>query len=204
MDTQTINDRDRGDVWYFAYGSNMLPSTMEKRGIELLDAKNVTIPGYFLTFDVFGVPYTEPAMAGISTSSFDSEAPNVHGVLYLLSQRSFKRLVVSEGAGIGYREITVEASVLDLPHRPAYSTEAGRKQQGVTIHAKTLIPRYPFRPNPLPSERYLGSKFSHRPIWPLLLIIVDRGCLLLAQLSGACQMNISNISSLCRLIGKSP
>lgn len=149
---------EQDKIWYLAYGSNMLSSVMTRRGITPSAVENVVVPSHILTFDVFGVPYSEPAMASIvkaprptgvrheqateSNAADSNIPPPVHGVAYLLSRQNYLSLVVSEGAGIAYREVEVDA----------YKIHGGSK-----IVARTLVARYPFRPNAAPSVRYLVS-----------------------------------------------
>lgn len=146
-------DSDDGEVWYFAYGSNMKSSVMALRGINPITTKVVKIPGYILTFDVFGLPYSEPAMASISkfapggnqtTVTSASMPPTVHGVSYLLTLPDLRRLIGSEGGGVAYDEIVVDA----------VSLSQGEPER-MTAH--TLVAKYPWRPNAAPSERYLVS-----------------------------------------------
>lgn len=142
--------QEEGKIWYFAYGSNMRSSVMAGRGITPSAVENAVVPSHTLTFDVFGVPYSEPAMASVailhhekameSNTASTIVLPPVHGVAYLLSHQSYLSLVVSEGAGIAYRETEVDA----------YKIYGGSK-----IVARTLVARYPFRPNAAPSVRYL-------------------------------------------------
>ena len=137
-------------IWYFAYGSNIMQSVMDSRGLTPCAVERVVVPSYILTFDVFGVPYSEPAMASIAKRSVvheevdQPERPAVHGVAYLLSQAQYRELIVSEGAGMAYVEVEVDATVL--------SSEPQR-----VIVTRTLAAKYPFRPNALPSARYLVS-----------------------------------------------
>ncbi|KAK4182317.1 hypothetical protein QBC35DRAFT_510212 [Podospora australis] len=141
-------------AWYFGYGSNMVTSVMRSRGTELLEVKAVCVPGYILTFDVFGLPYAEPAMASIAkyrtpsvSGGPDSEItklgipPDVHGVAYLLSRADIQKLIASEGGGVAYREITISGIPLE-----------GMDE---SISMITLIAKYPRRPNAAPSLRYL-------------------------------------------------
>src|SRR3569833_4454868 len=53
-------------VWFFAYGSNMKSSVMERRGITPLAVQRLCVPSHVRTFDVFGAPFSEPAMASIA------------------------------------------------------------------------------------------------------------------------------------------
>ncbi|THC96839.1 hypothetical protein EYZ11_003663 [Aspergillus tanneri] len=106
-------------LWYFGFGSNLKTSIMRSRGIEVLDVKTVRVPGYILTFDVFGLPYSEPAMASISRYAVDTngdaapDPPTVHGVAYLLSRADLLRLIGTEGGGVAYREIIVKGIPLN-------------------------------------------------------------------------------------------
>lgn len=146
-------------VWYFAFGSNLMSSVISNRGIKPIAELNMHIPTHALTFDVFGVPYSEPAMASIAkltelegknSENNDIKIPAVHGVAYLLTQEEYVRLIISEGAGIAYREIQVEAS-------PLNSQVDDEVDKGIIL-VRTLVARYPFRPNPAPSKRYLVSE----------------------------------------------
>ncbi|KAF9920119.1 hypothetical protein FBU30_010099 [Linnemannia zychae] len=53
-------------IWYLAYGSNMNPETFTKsRGIQPLETQRVCVPGYWLSFDLGGIPFSEPCFASI-------------------------------------------------------------------------------------------------------------------------------------------
>ncbi|KAL3422112.1 gliotoxin biosynthesis protein [Phlyctema vagabunda] len=153
-------DAEPGDsvVWYFAYGSNMLASVMSGRGLNITAAYSAAVPSHMLNFDIFGIPYSEPAMASISARPqyhekcgqqepeqvAEIDVPAVHGVLYRLSRSDWFKLVRSEGAGTAYREIEVEVQLLQ-PVSLSVSVK----------WVRTLVARYPFRPNAAPSKRYL-------------------------------------------------
>ena len=152
------SEDEGGTTWYFAYGSNMRNSVIQKRGLTAIAKINVLIPSYRLSFDVFGVPYSEPAMASITASRVPDhvcDAHPVHGVAILLSKADYVQMLVSEGAGTAYDEIVLEA----IPVQ-------GR--DGIMV--RTLVARYPFRPNfsPRPSRRYMVKfSFSHS-LYPCL------------------------------------
>lgn len=141
---------DDKQVWYFGYGSNTKLNVMNSRGIAVLDAQAVSVPGYMLTFDVFGLPYSEPSMASVAPHETRSaigqpklkEPPPVHGIAYLLSYPDFRRVVGSEGGGVAYREITVTG---------VKCNDATAENLAMT----TLTARYPRRPNAAPSLRYV-------------------------------------------------
>lgn len=134
---------------------------MAKRQITPLQAQAVVVPSYILTFDIFGIPCAEPSFASISAYSHseekeESKIPAVHGMAYLLTKADYRRLVLSEGSGVGYDEIQVEAFPLS------------DKKNGIQVH--TLKAKYPFRPNRAPSLRYMVSTVPHpRPEIPILM-----------------------------------
>ncbi|RDW70937.1 hypothetical protein BP6252_07500 [Coleophoma cylindrospora] len=145
-------------VWYFGYGSNMRASVMASRSITPQNMLVVRVQSHVLTFDVFGFPYTEPSMASIAERSQVhkgttvlchnelTDLPPVHGIAYLISREDYVRLVISEGGGVAYREVELEAEIIhDDPML------AGKKLVVLSLEAK-----YPFRPNATPSMRYLG------------------------------------------------
>ncbi|KAI9860346.1 MAG: hypothetical protein M1830_006232, partial [Pleopsidium flavum] len=144
---------DKTGKWYFAYGSNMKSSVMKGRGITPIDIQCVVVPKYCLTFDIFGIPYSEPSFASVAefvrvpreedSNSAPGEIPPVHGVAYLLSIKDYQRLVVTEGGGVAYDEIAVDARVV------------GEDQTGKVITVHTLKAKYPWRPNGAPSKRYM-------------------------------------------------
>ncbi|KAK8856635.1 membrane dipeptidase GliJ [Apiospora arundinis] len=161
----------KDEVWYFAYGSNMRSSVLEGRGIRPLANRRAVIPSYVLTFDVFGVPYSEPAMASIALRHSAATArctgkeapPPVNGVAYLLSSQDFRTLVLSEGAGVAYTEVQLEAYSADgaVPTASAAAEKHDTHHSqgdaaGVSFPVRTLVARFPLRPNPMPSARYLS------------------------------------------------
>ncbi|KAL4783357.1 hypothetical protein BJX76DRAFT_348666 [Aspergillus varians] len=129
----------------------MKSSVMKSRGIAPLKTEPVVLPSYILCFDIFGIPYAEPAFASIAPIRDEHNDPQresippVHGVAYLLTPDDYRRLVLSEGAGVGYDEIMVDAGVLD---------SAGVVQSEILVH--TLKAKYPWRPNRAASARYMG------------------------------------------------
>ncbi|KAF5562385.1 microsomal dipeptidase precursor [Fusarium napiforme] len=143
---------DSDMVWYFAFGSNMASTTLKRRQLSPRDSRPVFVPSHVLCFDVFGVPYMEPAMAGIRerTPADDAEAtPSVHGMAYLLSREEYHRLIVSEGAGVAYVEMELIARICST----GFTARAATCEE---IPVRTLMARFPFRPEALPSVRYMG------------------------------------------------
>lgn len=186
-------------VWYLAYGSNMKRSVLESRGggISILAARRVQVPGYMLTFDVFGLPYSEPSMASIAkfvlnspASSYERSeiiAPVVHGIAYQLSATDYRRLVGSEGGGVAYDEVKVLAEDL-----------SGGTSEKLTVH--TLVAKYPWRPNAAPSERYVVCQPTSAPKGALA--DVGRACYEMEPRSMICLRSIGHGSSHCRVISQ--
>ncbi|KAK5797224.1 hypothetical protein F5H01DRAFT_358879 [Linnemannia elongata] len=53
-------------IWYLAYGSNMCPTILtDSRKITPLETKQVCVPDYWLSFDLGGIPFSEPCFASI-------------------------------------------------------------------------------------------------------------------------------------------
>lgn len=152
-----------GKKWYFAYGSNMRSSVMQGRGLTILAAEMVKIPSHQLSFDVFGIPYSEPAMASICLAGSQRRPPEqgsnppVHGMAFLLSQADYVRLLVSEGAGTAYEDVELDATSFEA---------VGVVDRTIQVH--TLVARYPFRADfpPRPSARYMVSCLLHTALSP--------------------------------------
>lgn len=97
---------------YFAYGSNLLPSTMENlRGIQPLQATAAVLPGYQLRFDGAASSRWEPSAAFVVPSStrrtqqqsLITDEAMVHGVLYTLTAKDFAKVGWTEGVPFAYR-----------------------------------------------------------------------------------------------------
>ncbi|KAF9144908.1 hypothetical protein BG015_012063 [Linnemannia schmuckeri] len=64
----TLNDTPSSEetIWYLAYGSNMDPRILtDSRKIIPLETKRVRVPDYWLSFDLGGIPFSEPCFASI-------------------------------------------------------------------------------------------------------------------------------------------
>jgi hypothetical protein len=85
---------------YFAYGSNMDPSTMESlRNLRPLSAQAGVLVDYKLLFNMPGMPLLEPSAASIR------KEPGyvVHGVIYELSDADFATVGRTEGVPFAYQ-----------------------------------------------------------------------------------------------------
>lgn len=74
-------DKDEDTVLYLAYGSNLCAATfLGKRGIRPISQVNVTAPTLRLTFDLAGMPYTEPCFANTAIRKIPKPKPPPGGV----------------------------------------------------------------------------------------------------------------------------
>ncbi|HEV7731110.1 MAG TPA: gamma-glutamylcyclotransferase family protein [Candidatus Binatia bacterium] len=124
-------------LWYFAYGSNLCPSTfVERRKLAPLEAHCARLDGHALRFDLPIGP-GERAVANLEA------VPDVYtwGVVYRITPADADRLDVTEGVHRGYyarAHVTV--------HRPSAAD---------TVAAYTLISPHRVAGR-RPSARYLG------------------------------------------------
>ena len=137
--TTSVQDALEPTIWYFAYGSNMRSSVMAKRSLKPLATERFVVPTHELTFDVFGVPYSEPAMASIKIRSTCAKYRHaVHGVAYRLSKTDYTQLVVSEGAGVAYDEIEVNGYLIGSKDKLAARTLVATLAPGKSLAPPTF------------------------------------------------------------------
>lgn len=127
---------------YLAYGSNLSDETfLGKRGIKPLSATNVLVPELRMTFDLPGIPYTEPCFANSAkrdpkghaepTSGHmvkSEKAPLLRehkeynkdkwkkgmvGVVYEVTAADFAHIIATEGGGSSYQDVLVDCHALD-------------------------------------------------------------------------------------------
>lgn len=128
------SDAERGTVLYLAYGSNLSIEKFRKsRGIKPLAQINVQVPTLRLTFDLPGVPYSEPCFANSGKRDPDADRPSfakeksfqlsrqtgneynknkwhkgLVGVVYEVTPEDYAHIIATEGGGAGYQDIMVE------------------------------------------------------------------------------------------------
>lgn len=110
---------------------------------------------YALSFDLLGIPYSEPAMANLMPRDSRHRLP-VHGVACLISQSDFERIVATEGAGVAYVTLCARARTI--------SSEA----QDIDVY--TLVSRKPAARARCPSVRYLVRAPGSCSLLPLTVI----------------------------------
>jgi hypothetical protein len=128
-------------VLYLAYGSNLCNETFRGvRGIRPLSQVNVVVPSLRLTFDLPGIPYSEPCFA--NTARRDPNAPpsadaslqkadyhkdrwhkGLVGVVYEVTLSDYAHIIATEGGGSAYHDILIDCYVLPradtVPATPA-------------------------------------------------------------------------------------
>jgi hypothetical protein len=131
-------------VLYLAYGSNLCNETFRGvRGIVPLSQVNVVVPSLRLTFDLPGIPYTEPCFANSaardpsSHSHSHSRTADYHkdrwhkgmvGCVYEVTLSDYAHIIATEGGGASYEDILVDCYPLpggidvvpDVPTTPAF------------------------------------------------------------------------------------
>lgn len=116
---------DSETVLYLAYGSNL---SIEKfrgaRGIKPLAQINVQVPSLRLTFDLPGIPYSEPCFANSAKRDPASDRPldgamgrrgyrkddwhkGMIGVVYEVSAKDYAHIIATEGGGSTYEDVLV-------------------------------------------------------------------------------------------------
>jgi hypothetical protein len=169
----------KNTVLYLAYGSNLSTETFrDKRGIKPVSQINVLVPELVATFDLPGVPYSEPCFANTryrqpngSTLPHPSEKdellphPLDHhkdrwhkglvGVVYEVTKADYAHIIATEGGGAGYQDVIVDCYTLSGDPKE----EVPLAPKGETFKAHTLFsPPRIIRPDPSyaqPSARYL-------------------------------------------------
>ncbi|KAG8525346.1 uncharacterized protein KY384_008990 [Bacidia gigantensis] len=134
---------------YLAYGSNLFSGTfLGRRGIRPLSAINVVVPELIMTFDLPGIPYSEPCFANTKyrpeipptsgegdekASHSITERPKYHnpewprglvGVVYEVTAADFFHILATEGGGAAYQDVLVDCypllpGIQPVPEHPS-------------------------------------------------------------------------------------
>lgn len=92
-------------------------------------------------------------MASIRTRDHETDsAPPVHGIAYLLSGEEYQRMIISEGAGVAYEDVELQARTVE-------TGSVGDAVAEAEMTVRTLTARFPFRPEAIPSARYMVCTF---------------------------------------------
>ena len=138
-------------VLYLGYGSNLAAETfLGKRGIRPLSQINIVAPSITLTFDLPGLPYSEPCFANSRyrddpSSGKPAPRPPYHknawkkglvGVVYEVTKEDYAHIIATEGGGSGYHDVLVDCYVLDSdPDKEVPSEPTGTPFRAHTLYA---------------------------------------------------------------------
>lgn len=162
-------------VLYLGYGSNLSAETFRgKRNIKPISQVNVVVPALSLTFDLPGIPYSEPCFGNVRYRDSAAVEPaagvfttedyhknrwqkGLVGVVYEVTKEDYIHIIATEGGGSGYQDVLVDCFPLsgdpmeDVPVQPT-----GQSFKAHTLFAsekdKTTRPDQSYAQ---PSPRYL-------------------------------------------------
>ena len=105
---------DSHSIWYFGYGSNLNNTTfLDRRGIRPLKQIRLCVPAWRLTFEVAGIPYSEPGFGSIRPKTkeelVDLGIKDLQGLAYLVTIKDYKHIIATEGGESAYRQIRIRA-----------------------------------------------------------------------------------------------
>ena len=160
----------KGDTYlYLGYGSNLSAETfLGKRQIRPLSQINVVVPEIALSFNLPGIPYTEPCFANsrYRRSSSEEKGRDYHkdhwtkglvGVVYEVTESDYAHIIATEGGGSGYQDVLVNCYSLSInPKDKVPATPNGQAFKAHTLFAPESV--HDSRPDPSyaqPSARYL-------------------------------------------------
>jgi len=152
-------------ILYLAYGSNLSRETfVGNRGIKPISAVNVHVPSLDLTFDLAGVPYTEPCFANsaqrTSTTNYGQGGwdKGMIGVVYEVTPEDYRTIIATEGGGSSYQDVVVDSYPILPGLKTLPSTHSGDLVRAHTLLAPPGAGGRVSRPDPTyaqASARYL-------------------------------------------------
>jgi hypothetical protein len=133
---ERLTSTSSSTILYLAYGSNLCAETFKgKRGIKPLSAVNVHVPSLDLTFDLPGIPYTEPCFANtryrLPPSHSDSDYhkdlwhKGLIGVVYEVTPEDYRTIIATEGGGASYQDVIVPCFALPPGSKVVDPTPSG-------------------------------------------------------------------------------
>jgi hypothetical protein len=175
-----IASASKQTVLYLAYGSNLCRETFrEKRGIKPVSQVNVVVPQLVMTFDLPGLPYTEPCFANTRYRQMPAAENSIvtagkegyyrdlwHkglvGVVYEVTLADYAHIIATEGGGASYKDVLVDCYALpDDPSVLVPIVPSGNPFKAHTLFAPAGLASQGgrlTRPDPdyaQPSPRYL-------------------------------------------------
>lgn len=150
----------RSTVLYLAYGSNLsIEKFRGSRGIRPLSQINVQVPSLRLTFDLPGVPYSEPCFANSAKRDPAKEQSvdgirgqrgyrkdewhkGMIGVVYEVTAKDYAHIIATEGGGSTYEDILVDCFpfVGAGKHAPVEQNPTTQPFKAHTLFAPATLP----------------------------------------------------------------
>ena len=153
-------------VLYLAYGSNLSAEKFRgDRGVNPLAQINVIVPSLVMTFDLPGIPYTEPCFANSKYRTPESDAAGdekagllshcnpgeadyhkdrwkkgMVGVVYEVTKADYAHIIATEGGGSGYQDVVVDCWALPSHIDTVPAVPAGTPFKVHTLYAPPLPP----------------------------------------------------------------
>lgn len=108
---ERLSSTTASTILYLAYGSNLSRETfIGNRDISPISSLIAHVPALDLTFDLAGLPYTEPCFANTSYRSPSSPSQwskGLVGVVYEVTPEDYKSIIATEGGGASYQDVIV-------------------------------------------------------------------------------------------------
>ena len=120
LSKRTAHSNLKDTVLYLGYGSNLSAEAfLGKRNIKPLSQVNVVVPALSLTFDLPGLPYTEPCFGNVRYRDSEEclKSKGYHkdhwhkglvGVVYEVTREDYVTIIATEGGGAGYQDVLVD------------------------------------------------------------------------------------------------
>ncbi|MCJ1226777.1 hypothetical protein MMC12_003431 [Toensbergia leucococca] len=189
--SQELGSGAANTVLYLAYGSNLSAETFQgNRGIRPVSQVNVVVPDLVMTFDLAGLPYTEPCFAN---TKYRSERPDVTtssekapllpapliptdyhktrwkkglvGVVYEVTKEDYAHIIATEGGGAAYQDV-----VIDCYELQAGENTVPQHPQSQPFKAHTL-----YCPPPTKGGRFVRPDPNYAQASPRYLKLITDG-----------------------------
>jgi hypothetical protein len=162
-DLSVVREQNK-TVLYLAYGSNLCYETFQgRRGIKPLAQLNVVVPELRMTFDLPGVPYSEPCFA--NSARRDTNVAGQHtkekqlgseyhkdrwkkgmvGVVYEVTPSDYAHIIATEGGGSAYQDILVTCYPVSSEDEVPLEPKVGAFKSH-TLFAPPVLPPTPGQP----------------------------------------------------------
>ncbi|RMZ91062.1 hypothetical protein DV736_g1706, partial [Chaetothyriales sp. CBS 134916] len=168
-------------VLYLGYGSNLSAETFRgKRGIRPISQVNVVVPQLHMTFNLPGIPYSEPCFGNTEYRALPTTTPyqklvsaaaddhpdyrkdhwakGLVGVVYEVTKADYAHIIATEGGGASYQDVVVDCYVLSnnprdkVPSNPTASGDPPFKAHTLLAPAQLPNRQHSYAQ---PSARYL-------------------------------------------------